>query len=351
LRIQSPENAAWTAYRNTMALHRQTLTQRIQEADVTTEALEANVRRTTSVLWSLRDSYTGTLGAAQATTESLALLEGWNDSLVVARARQIEPSSPGYVEAARIARRAQARRAGQAAALQLVRTYQKQAQTDEQRAALQAELVRTHIDSLNADSALAAAQTLRRQYADSDWAEWAERARYEVENLLPGRPAPGFTARTMSGDTLTLDRLRGRPVMLEFYRPESRQYRGQLAARNALYEATRPDSLALVSVSLQPDTLLNEAFFEGRDVPGQHVIAPDGMEGALAEKYNIATTPTRFLIGADGRIIDKYVGAGFARLRDRAAALNRGPDAASDTSAASPPAAPAPDPAPPSRRP
>lgn len=316
--IRSTENSAWMAYQNTMALHREGLISSLQDTTGTEGSMEAQIQQTAQVLWSLRETYPNTLGAAQSAVESISLLEGWSDSLVVARAREIDPSNPRFVEVARIARRAEARRSGQTAALALLQALRQDATTPGQKAALQAEIVQAHIDSLAQDEALAAARQLAEDYPDTPWADWAERAEYEVENLLPGMPAPTFEATTWSGEPFALDDLTGRPVVLEFYQPSNELYQGQLTARRALHDATRAADLALVSVSLQPDTLLNEAFFEGRDLPGTHVVATAEQARELVETYNIGALPTRILIDADGTIIGKYVGSAFAALQEEA---------------------------------
>lgn len=321
--IRSTENSAWMAYQNTMALHRQAMIENLQDSTQsgTGSAMEARVRQTAQVLWSLRRTYPRTLGAAQSAAESISLLEGWNDSLAVVRANQIEPSNPRFVEVARVARRAEAQRGGQTAALDLLRQFQQRAASGNQKAALHAEIVRAHMDSLDREQALAAARTLVQEYPDTPWSDWAERAEYEVNNLLPGMTAPVFEATTWDGAPLALTDLRGQPVVLEFYQPSNELYRGQLSSRNALYKAARPAGLRMVSVSLQPDTLLNEAFFEGRDLPGTHVVATEQLARELIKKYNMGALPTRLFIDAEGRIVDKYVGSAFARLQEDAQRL------------------------------
>ena len=337
--IRSRENAAMTAYRNTMALHRQALVRRIQAAATEESVMAQSIRQTSSILWDLQRTYDGTYAGQLAAVESLALLEGWNDSLVVHRAPHIEATNPRYGEAARIARRAAARLSGQDSALQMVHDFQNRAVSDEQRAALQAAIVSAYIDSLDRDKARAAASALRTRFPDSPWAAWAERARYEVDHLLPGLPAPDFALRTLRGDSLTLEALRGHVVVLEFYDPGGDLYSRQLPTRNAIHDATRGDSVAIVSVSLQPDTLLNRAVFEGRRLPGHHAIAPGGWDGPLAQRYNLAVQPTRFLLDANGRIVDKYVGATLLVLQDDLAALLRNDEAPSETRSP-PPAVP-----------
>lgn len=324
LSIRSEENSALQAYRNTMAQHRQNLVERLQSASYDETPITQSVRLTSSILWGMRKTYPETHAAALASVESLALLEGWNDSLVVARAREIEPSNPRFVEAARIGRRSQARLQGQEAALEYVQEFRRRAATEAQRAAIQAVVVQSHMDSLQAEQAVSAARGLQRRHPGSEWAEWADRAVYEVENLLPGMTLPDLRVRTTWGDSLSLDSLRGRPVVLEFYQPGEDLFIQQIPTRNALYEATRTDSVAFLSVSLEPDTVLNQAFFDGRRLPGRHVIAPGGPDGDLAQRYNIAVSPTRILVDSEGKLVDKYVGTAFLRLQSDLAQMVEG---------------------------
>lgn len=316
LRVRSQENAALYGYRNTLVQHRQALVEQLQSDVQNSNAMARRIRQTSSMLWNLQETFPGTYASQLAATESLSLLSGWSDSLIVERARAIDPASPRYVEAAQIARRAAARLQGQDAARALLDDFEKRAVTNAQRAGVQAARVRMFIDSLQSDAALSAAEDLKNNYPDTKWAEWADRAAYEVKNLLPGKQAPTFRARTIAGDSLSLRDLRGRPVVLEYFHPGDKLFGRQLASRNALYEATRSDSVAFVSVSVSPDTLLYRALTDNRSMPGRRVIAAGGQEDPIVEAYNIADVPARYLIGADGRIVGRYDGSAFLALQE-----------------------------------
>lgn len=315
LRVESLENLALLGYQNTMVTHQRMLTRRLQAEAYRPNALVQSVRLTSSVLSSLQDNYPGTYAGQLAAVESLSLLEGWNDSLVVARAREIDPSNPRYVNAARIARTAEARLRGQQAALDLIDEFQARAATDQQRAGVKAVRIQAFLDSAQTEAALAAAQQLKSDHANSKWARWADRALYEAEHLMPGMTAPALSARTLSGDSLSLQSLRGHPVVLEYYRPDSDAYTRQLSARNALYEATRSDSVAFISISTEPDTVINRAFLNNQRLPGHQVIAPIGLEDPLVSRYNVVDVPTRFLLDADGKIVNQYQESALLALR------------------------------------
>lgn len=315
VQVKSTENVALVGYQNTMAMHRRMLTKRLQAEAYQTNALVQSIRLTSSVLWSLQDNYSGTYASELAAVESLSLLDGWNDSLVVARVHQIEPSNPRFVEAVRIARKAEARVHGQKAALALLDTLEARVADNPKRAGVQAVRIQAFLDSAQTDAALSAAQRLRADYPDTQWAEWARRAEYEAENLMPGMVAPDLALRTVTGDSVSLHNLRGRPVVLEYFRPGNDAYNQQLTARNNLYQSTREDSVAFVSISTEPDTVVNQAFLSGYNLPGHKVIAPKGVDDPIVNRYNVVDVPTRFLLSEDGRIVRQYPGSALLALR------------------------------------
>jgi len=315
LRPKSPENLALRSYRNVMGMHRRMLTRRLRPDAYSFNVLVQNVRLTSSALWRLQDRYPGTYVGQFAAIQSLSFLEGWNDSLVVARARQIDPSSPRYVDVIRIARRAEARRHGHRAALDLLDTFEAQASRPQHRAGVKAVRIQAFLDSTQIEAALSAAQRLRAEHPNSQWATWARRVNYAANHLRPGMTAPNLTVQTLAGDTLSLRELRGRPVVLEYYRPGTDLYTLQCPLRNALHEVSRPDSVAFISISLEPDSLVNRAFLYNQPLPGHKVIAPQGSTDPLATRYNVVHVPTWVLIDQRGTIVDQYQASALPALR------------------------------------
>ncbi len=327
LRIRSQENAAWMAYRNARIHYNGEVSRLVQTEDYSVQRMENVILQTTALLWSLRETFPNTVGSTVAESEAVALLNGWDDSLAVAWAQQIDPSSPSYIEVARVARQATARRSGQAAALDLLRDFQARALTDDDKAGIQTEVVIAHLDSLNQADAIAAARTLSTDYPETQWAAWAERATYELEKLQPGLEAPVFTALTTDDTPFSLNELRGHITLLEFYTPGTQAYQRDIEARHALM-AEAGDALRVVSYSLAADSLINEAFLDGQALQGIHIFAPaaDGYESEIPRLYNVNTLPTRYLIDQNGNIAGKYIGAGaMGALRGDVLALIQTP--------------------------
>ncbi len=309
--IRSQENGAWMAYRNARAHYNTALARLVQSENYDAAQMHNLVEQTAALLWNLRETFPNTVGSDVAEAEAVALLNGWNDSLAVAWAKQIDPDSPSYVEIARVARQATARLQGQEAALLLLREFQSHAVSDADKAGIQTEVVIAHLDSLHPSQALAAAETLTTRYPETVWSDWAERASYELENLQPGQPAPVFSAQTADRTAFSLADLRGKIVLLEFYAPATQVYQRDVEARHALMDEFG-DALRVVSYSLNPDSLINEAFLDGQALQGIHLFAPsdEGYEAEIPRLYNVNTLPTRYLIDQNGNIAGKYIGGG-----------------------------------------
>lgn len=315
LRPESPENLALLGYQNAMAMHRRMFSRRLQSDAPRSNSILQDIRLTSSILWNLRNNYPGTYAGELGAVQSLSLLEDWNDSLVVARAQQIDPSSPYYVDAARIARRAEARRHGHGAALNLVDTFQARTSQPRTQAGVKAVRVEAFLDSTQFEAAFSAAQQLKAEHPNTTWAQWARNVRQNAKHLMPGMTAPNLRVQTLGGDTLSLHDLRGHPVVLEYYRPGADLYNLQRPLRDALYEVTRPDSVAFVSISIEPDSLVNRVFLHNQDLPGHKAISPRGSKDPLVTRYNVVHVPSWVLIDEAGKIVDQYQASALPTLQ------------------------------------
>ena len=315
LRPTSPENRALRAYRSTQAVRQRLLVRQRRRPFPDSTAQTQGLRFASSTLWALRTQHPGTYAAQFAAVESLAHLEGWNDSLALARARHIPPTSPFYVSAARIARRAMARQRGHRAALALVDSFQARAPTAAKQAGIEAVRIQAFLDSLQHDAALAASQRLRADHPHSPWARWARRTQHMATRLRRGHAPPSFRRPTLQGDTVSLRALQGRPVVLEYYRPGTDRHALQRPLRNALYRATRPDSVAFVSVSVEPDSFVTRAFLHRQTLPGHALIAAQGLRDSIVSRYNVVQPPVWFLLDAAGTLVGRYRASDIPRLQ------------------------------------
>lgn len=311
LRIRSRENDAWTAYRNARASRAAAVRDALQAGTDADARFALASQQTASILWSLRETYAGTVASEIGSAEAVALLVGTDDSLAVAHARAIQPAEAGYAEAAEAARRAEARLRGLKGAEALLTEMREKATTDETKARIQASLVTAYLDSARGEDAATAAERLKRDHAGTAWARWAERAAYEARTLLPGKPAPTFETQTLGGAAVSTASLGGRPFLLAFHGGDA----DGLSALESRVDAAREvlgDALPFVQVVVAADSAGLRRLLRDTKAPGTVVVARD--EGTLTEAFNVRVPGTYYLVRADGRIAGKYVDVPLERV-------------------------------------
>ncbi|MDX1429221.1 MAG: hypothetical protein R3282_02985, partial [Rhodothermales bacterium] len=260
-------------------------------------------------LWNLRGQFPGTIGAEIASAESVLMLEGIDDSLAIARAGNLDANASGFDEVARAVRRAESRLRGLDAAIDTLRSYERSANASDRKAAITSEIVLALVDSGRVDEALQEARRLASTYEGTEWASWAEQATYELQSLMPGMEAPPITARTWSGATFALETDGTGTVVLEFFRPGESAFLREVAVRDSLVRAMVGRGIKYVSISVEPDSVINEAFFESRGGPDVRIALSGGLEDSVAQAYNVRVVPRRFLLN-NGTIVGKYSGTG-----------------------------------------
>ncbi len=324
LTIRSAENGAWMAYRNTKAAHAANVRRMAGTGSLDAEMLSASVHQTANILWNLGETYPGTMGADLGRVESVVMLATWDDSIAVSRLRALPADAPGIVEAVRAGWRSAQRLAGVDSALATIAWFRDRSADPAARAALFAERIVALMDGDRIDEARTAARELASADNGNDvpetWRAWGEAALYEIDTLQPGLQAPDFAAVARDGSRFALSELTSGLVVLEFYTPDSEEYQQELPLRMQFDQIAGPESLQIISVSLEPDADLNDAFIDSRNLPGVHIVAEGGAEGELASLYNVRSVPKRFLI-QDGRIVSKYHGRTLGAVVDDARAL------------------------------
>lgn len=119
--------------------------------------------------------------------------------------------------------------------------------------------------------------------------------------------APDVTFRTIDGATLTLREATG-PVLVNFWSTSCVVCLREMPDMAGLHEDFAPRGFELIAVAMpydRPDVVLELA--SEHNLPFPVAIDIDGI--VLAAFEPVAGTPTSFLIGADGKIVSKHVGA------------------------------------------
>jgi len=120
-------------------------------------------------------------------------------------------------------------------------------------------------------------------------------------------PAPASTFTRLDGQKLSMDSLRGKVVMVNFWATSCTTCVAEMPQMIATYNKFKSQGMEFVAVAMsydRPDYIVNYA--QTRKLP--FTVAYDAT-GALAKAWgDVSMTPTTFVIGKDGAILKRYVG-------------------------------------------
>lgn len=142
-------------------------------------------------------------------------------------------------------------------------------------------------------------------------------------SLLKKETAPAVTFKTLSGEQLTTDALRGRVVLVNFWATSCSTCIAEMPQMVETYNKYREKGLEFVAVAMSydpPNYVQNYA--ETRQLPFKVALDTDG---ANAKAFgDVQLTPTTFVIDKEGNILKRYVGipevASFHQLIEKALA-------------------------------
>lgn len=231
----------------------------INEIDEAMARLETDARAWSMALPSVKRAYRG---SSERTSEDYAdLLEGLKGRLTHPRSKS-------------------------AAMLELARHYQA---SDKARKTKTEKLFREVVD-LNADSIMV---------------DIALGNLHEMEALSVGQNAPGFEAKTISGEWIALSDLRGKVVLLEFWATWCGPCRPEIPHLKEVQEKYGGEDFQLVGISLDASIEKLRQFVQSRDVSWPQVQEAGGFHTGIAKKYSVLGIPRSYLIDRDGKIAAK----------------------------------------------
>jgi len=121
-----------------------------------------------------------------------------------------------------------------------------------------------------------------------------------------GAEAPSFSLPDLHGQTVSLERFKGKVVFLDFWAPWCRPCRDELAELDMLFKKYDKEGLVIIAVSI--DTVVQDVSAFLQKVPLSVHVLIDGKNEA-SDAYRVSSLPTGFIIDRDGVI--KYLHKGF----------------------------------------
>ena len=121
------------------------------------------------------------------------------------------------------------------------------------------------------------------------------------------RQAPPLVGQTLDGRTLTLEQLRGKPVLVTFWATTCPSCIEEMPHLIELYRELNPKGLEIIGVAMAydpPEQVRTLAM--QRQIP--YPIVLDTQARIAQEFDNVRLTPTTVLISPDGRIVHYRLG-------------------------------------------
>ena len=143
-------------------------------------------------------------------------------------------------------------------------------------------------------------------------------------SLFKKESAPAVSFRTLNGEQIALESLRGKVVMVNFWATSCSTCVQEMPEMVETYKKYSDRGLEFIAVAMSydpPSYVLNYA--ESRQLPFKVALDTDGQ--AAKSFGDVKLTPTTFVIGKDGAILKRYVGipefASMHQLLEKALAI------------------------------
>jgi peroxiredoxin len=120
----------------------------------------------------------------------------------------------------------------------------------------------------------------------------------------PGQTAPGFSLKTMSGDTVSLAELTHKgPVMLVFYETQCVYCFAHIGEFNALHDKYHAKGLSIVAINYVGEYIADIKAY-AKDNGLKYTVITDKLPSIdVAEAYHVVGSPTIVVVDTNGKIV------------------------------------------------
>lgn len=160
-----------------------------------------------------------------------------------------------------------------------------------------------HLANQKPGDATAAFKGLLALDPEKDMAAVAKGYLYEIEHLQIGMPAPDFKTKTLDGKEVSLESLRGKTVLLDFWATWCGPCMAEIPHLKAVAEKLKGKPFSILAVSLDDEKAMLTATIEQSELPGIQTWDPtEWDEHPVRKLYNVQQLPTWYVIDAEGII-------------------------------------------------
>jgi cytochrome c biogenesis protein CcmG, thiol:disulfide interchange protein DsbE len=118
-------------------------------------------------------------------------------------------------------------------------------------------------------------------------------------------PAPSFSLTTQNGKTVSLESLKGKVVLLDYWASWCVPCKQSFPWLSAMHEKYSAKGLVIVAVNLDKKRELADEFISKFTVPFTVAFDPTGK---TADAFKVKAMPTSFLISRTGTVLYTHIG-------------------------------------------
>lgn len=122
-----------------------------------------------------------------------------------------------------------------------------------------------------------------------------------------------FTLKDLKGVSHSLEKYRGKVVVLNFWASWCPPCRSEMPSMQEVYRTWDRTKFEMLAVNIREDKVRVNTFVRQNNYTFPVLLDTNG---AVATKYRVRGIPTTFIINEKGQIIDKIVGAREWKLED-----------------------------------
>ena len=121
-----------------------------------------------------------------------------------------------------------------------------------------------------------------------------------------GKPAPDFQLQNLDGQSITLSKLKDKPVLINFWATWCRPCVSEMPYIQEIYEEWSGKGLIVLAINMGESSSKVEQFLQDHNLSLPVLL---DTKQVVARRYNIRGIPTTFFIDKDGIIQVKVIGA------------------------------------------
>ena len=126
-----------------------------------------------------------------------------------------------------------------------------------------------------------------------------------IASPLVGRAAPNFTLPRLDGPPVTLAKLRGQIIVINFWASWCTECEVEQAALDQAWQQFQDSGVVVIGVDFEDSTGAARGYVHAKDVT-YPVVEDAGSKAALA--YGLRGVPETFVVNRSGRIVSHVIG-------------------------------------------